>query len=157
MTVGEPWFWWHLEMVKTEISKRTKKPIIHNSTISRRLIHLKFVVKKLRATRFSKKQFKIGVIRFYITDRGTAAVAPWVQRGFNVGSTWADCPHDTASIQQKRLKTPKARKPRGKIEKVVAPSFSAGFFQQNNFLSRRIQNRPPISTNKPLCALLHFF
>ena len=85
MTVGEPWFWWHLEKVKTEISKRTKKPIIHNSTISRRLIHLKFVVEKLRATKFSKNQFKIGVIRFYITYRGTAAVAPWVQRGFNVG------------------------------------------------------------------------
>ena len=99
MTVGEPWFWWHLEMVKTEISKRTKKPIIHNSTISRRLIHLKFVVEKLRATRFWKKQFEIGVIQFYITDRGTAAVAPWVQRGFNVGSTWRACNSDRASFQ----------------------------------------------------------
>ena len=83
---------------KLKTQKKTKKPIIHNSTIWRRLIHLKFVVEKLRATKFSKNQFKIGVIRFYITDRGTAAVAPWVQRGFNVGSTWADCPHDTASF-----------------------------------------------------------
>ena len=62
--------------------------MIDNSIISRWIIHLKFVVDKLRATRILIKQFKIGVNHFYITDRGLAAVAPWVQRGFNVVSTW---------------------------------------------------------------------
>ena len=50
-------------------------------------------------------------------------------------------------------KRPKARNSRRKVEKVVAPSFWSGFFQQNNFLSRHIQNRPPKTTNKPLCDL----
>ena len=56
----------------------------------------------------------------------------------------------TVKTGKKPFKKPKARKARRKVEKLVAPSFSAGFFLQNNFLFRCIQNRPPISTNKPL-------
>jgi len=90
MTVGEPWFWWHLEMVKTEISKRTKKPIIHNSTISSRLIHLKIVVEQLRATRFSKKLILLSVKRnlknWPWDDRGRAVilVTSWKGQNWNL-------------------------------------------------------------------------